>query len=147
MNLPLTLKLKKNLFISKNTVISYTTPVAKIEKGKLIDLGKFSRTTGKHLSYVQDLLGIERVRVEKKQLFWRYEYGVDCEMENSLSPAISKIFTENLSSLDQTVQSLSKVKKFSPKDWPLIEKFLISNNVSVDTFQKLQRAQHLIQFI
>lgn len=147
MNLPLTLKIKRNLFVKNNTVISYTTPVAKIQDNQLIDLGKFSRTTGKHLAYIESTFQLNRVRSPKRKDFYWYMFGVNCSMENSLSAEVSKIFLQNLGNFDELIQQLSMRRKFSPKDWLLIKRFLESNGFNVETFQKLQRAHHLLQFV
>ena len=52
---------KQNLRIDGNRVISYTTHVATIENGNLIQLGWWSRTTQKHINYVAQELGLNLI--------------------------------------------------------------------------------------
>ena len=51
-------KYNENLRIEDNKVISYTTHVATIENGKLIELGYWSKTTRKHVNYVAKEYGL-----------------------------------------------------------------------------------------
>ena len=53
---------KQNLRIIDNKVYSYSTHVATIEDGKLIQLGYWSMTTQKHINYVANELGLELVK-------------------------------------------------------------------------------------
>lgn len=55
-------KYKQNLRIEGNKVWSYTTHVATIESGKLIELGWWSMTTQKHINYVAKELDLELVK-------------------------------------------------------------------------------------
>ena len=41
---------------------SYSTLVARVEDSKLIELGRWSKTTTKHVNYVAKQLGLELVR-------------------------------------------------------------------------------------
>ncbi len=52
---------KQNLRIDGNRVISYTTHVATIENGNLIQLGWWSRTTQKHINYVAQELNLNLI--------------------------------------------------------------------------------------
>jgi len=52
---------KQNLRIDGNRVISYTTHVATIENGNLIQLGWWSRTTQKHIKYVAQELSLNLI--------------------------------------------------------------------------------------
>ncbi len=52
---------KQNLRIDGNRVISYTTHVATIENGNLIQLGWWSRTTQKHINYVAQELSLNLI--------------------------------------------------------------------------------------
>jgi hypothetical protein len=54
---------KENLRIDGDRVISYTTCVAIIDRaaGTIQELGKWSRTTTKHVNYVAVELGLKKV--------------------------------------------------------------------------------------
>jgi hypothetical protein len=53
---------KQNLRIEGNKVWSYTTHVATIESGKLLEHGWWSMTTQKHINYVARELDLELVK-------------------------------------------------------------------------------------
>jgi hypothetical protein len=54
---------KQNLRVVGNEVVSYTTAVAVIdaEAGTLRELGKWSRTTTKHVNYAAQQLGLKLI--------------------------------------------------------------------------------------
>ena len=53
---------KQNLRIDGNRVISYTTHVATIEDGNLVQLGWWSQTTQKHINYVAQELSLNLIK-------------------------------------------------------------------------------------
>jgi len=53
---------KANLRIDGNRVISYTTHVATIEDGNLVQLGWWSQTTQKHINYVAQELNLNLIK-------------------------------------------------------------------------------------
>jgi len=53
---------KTNLRIDGNRVISYTTHVATIEDGNLVQLGWWSQTTQKHINYVAQELNLNLIK-------------------------------------------------------------------------------------
>jgi hypothetical protein len=55
-------KYSRNLQTDGNFVYSYYTKVARIEGDKLIQLGKWSMTTQKHINYAAVELGLELVK-------------------------------------------------------------------------------------
>jgi hypothetical protein len=135
-----TLQLKKNLFRKGDDIISYTTTVARIENNNLIELGKWSRTTSKHIHYVAQLYELNLVRFngKKDSGFWQFEYGVDIRMENALSTKtsveISRLMSEGLN----YVNALAAVETSSRKDQKIITEYLADNGVNPETFQKLK---------
>ena len=62
-----TLKLRENLFRRGNDIISYDTVVAHIEDNKLIEHGRYSRTTSKHIGYVAQLFGLSVVHAKNRE--------------------------------------------------------------------------------
>jgi hypothetical protein len=55
-------KYKQNLRQDQNKIISYTTHVATIEGGNLIQLGWWSMTTQKHINYVARELNLNLIK-------------------------------------------------------------------------------------
>ena len=117
-----TLQLKKNLFRKGDDIISYTTTVACIQNDSLIELGKWSRTTSKHIHYVAQLYKLNLVRFDGKKDsgFWPFEYGVDIKRPDSLSTKtsveISRLMSEGLNYLN----ALAAVETSSRKDQKII---------------------------
>lgn len=144
-----TLKIRKNLFISGNYVISYDTKVAKIKDNKIYELGKYSRTTSKHIYHIASLFNLELVRNNKKQVFWKYEMGnADCTPSTTfLSPTISSQFIGQENDFNSIVYRLAKIEKIPRKDQAIITNFLESNNFSLEDFEKLRKALRLIEFV
>jgi len=52
-------KYKQNLRLEGVSIISYTTRVAEIKDGKLVQLGWWSVTTQKHINYAANELNLE----------------------------------------------------------------------------------------
>ncbi len=95
----ITLKIKENLFIQGgHTIISYDTAVAKIEDRKIVEAGKFSRTTTKHISAIAMLLGYQVQSNKTKQEFWKFQAGVRVNFVFTLSPKLSHEIVGNLKS-------------------------------------------------
>jgi hypothetical protein len=143
-----TLKIRKNLFISGNYVISYDTKVAKIKDNKLYELGKYSRTTSKHIYHIAWLFKLELVRNDKKQVFWKYEMGdADCTpCSTFLSPTTSSQFLGEENDFDSIVNRLAKIDFIPKKDQTVINRFLESNDFPVESFERLRKALRLIEF-
>jgi hypothetical protein len=61
------LKYQKNLRIDGDKVMSYDTHVATIKGDELIEHGKFSQATSKHVNHVADRFGLKKVSDVKKK--------------------------------------------------------------------------------
>jgi hypothetical protein len=69
-------KIKQNLAIDGNFIISYLTKVAEIHPDKIVELGKFSHTTSRHIEYVAKLKGLPVVKATNRPNFEKLYYGV-----------------------------------------------------------------------
>jgi len=121
-----TFKLKDNLFIIGKDIISYETHVATIECNKIIEHGRYSRTTTKHITFVADLLGlpVEHSKIKMKNKFDKFELGVRCFIENCISARASlqilnKVFKEGY---EYKYALICLQKSISKKDWNLLDK-------------------------
>ena len=85
------LKIKNNLFLVGDRVISYNTEVARIKGDKIIANGTYSRTTGKHLSHLSGIAGMEVIRNTKRKVFYQFGYGVRCEVDGAVSDKGSQL--------------------------------------------------------
>ena len=102
---------RPNLLIdlSKNRIISYETPVAKIdfENGVIKPAGKFSRTTSKQIQYVSEVLGFATEKVDKKREdFWMLHEGVKVSYRGALGESASKRVISSLKELKDPTLSL-----------------------------------------
>lgn len=71
-------KLKDNLYLNGSEVISYETVVAHIKGNKLIEHGKYSRTTSAHIRHVASLMNLSIVSSTERPEFEKFEGGVRC---------------------------------------------------------------------
>ena len=127
--LTITLKVANNLHIVGDRVISYETHVATIERKPsclqrrpvIRTNGKYSRTTGKHVSLVAELLGASIDRDPKRQDFWQFEYGVRCSLPDSLSPAGSALVLRAMArGLDHEAALAAAVTGMSKRDLKIV---------------------------
>lgn len=122
-----TYKIKDSLFIIGNKVISYETHVATIEGNKLIEKGKYSKTTTKHIYFVSELLGLELVSSSKKMKGSFFKFDIGAVMlngtENAISPKTSiKILNRLKEGYSYDLAIMTLKNQIPKKDWELIEK-------------------------
>jgi hypothetical protein len=120
----LRLSIKSNLLVEVNLdddlrmknagIQSYTTMVGSIEDGKVTENGKYSRTTGKHMSFIRAITELPVVSSKEKRHFgWLWD-GVKISHEDSISPVASLTILKDLSkgkSFFESVASLDAMKK------------------------------------
>lgn len=86
----LILKIKDNLHIIGNRVVSYETEVATIGKHSITAYATFSRTTGKQVKLISYLLNLPIVHTTRKKAFFsKLQYGARCKYDDSLSTKAS----------------------------------------------------------
>ena len=68
-------KIKQNLHLIGDKVYSYETHVATIQGNNLVEHGKYSNTTTKHVSHVAKMLGLNIVRSSEKPSYNKLDYG------------------------------------------------------------------------
>ena len=120
-----TYKVTDNLYVEDNHVISYETVVGRIEGDALVELGKFSRTTSKHITKVATLMNKRVIPADKKVKpdFYKFEMGVRTSYDNSISQKTSHLILQSLGEgtpYDVTIAMLKG--KISKKDWALLDK-------------------------
>jgi len=127
--LTITLKVANNLHIVGDRVISYETHVATIER-KPVELqrrpiircnGKYSRTTSKHVNLIAELLEANRDLDPKRKDFWQFEYGAQCSMPNSISPAGSALVVRAMANgLSEEAALTAAVTGMSKRDLKIV---------------------------
>jgi hypothetical protein len=130
----LRLSIKQNLLVEVNLdddlkmknagIQSYTTMVGFIEDGKVTENGKYSRTTGKHMSFIRAITELPVISSKERKHFGWFWNGVRIAHEDSISPASSLSILKDLSggkSFFEAVASLDTMKK---KDLAIAEEIL-----------------------
>lgn len=134
LNIPI-LKVAENLFIRGNDVISYETVVAEIQGKQLKMLGKFSRTTSKHISKVAMKLDLSVIdSSEKYDGFYKHEFGVRIQYDNQLSKPLSEEIIESMRKGRSFFEALT-VCNPSKKDKPIVENYLEEFGLSKDAIE------------
>lgn len=130
-----TFRIKENLFLVNKKVISYSTHVATIENEKLIELGKFSRTTSRHIELVAKLLNLELVPclTKRKQDFDKYHVGIKCHIKDAIKFKILKTINKLQNEGYDYLHILAIIKfDCSEKEWALLSKgFKIDSEVVI----------------
>jgi hypothetical protein len=130
----LRLSIKQNLLVEVNLdddlkmknagIQSYATMVGFIEDGKVTENGKYSRTTGKHMSFIRAITELPVISSKERKHFGWFWNGVKIAHEDSISPASSLSILKDLSggkSFFEAVASLDTMKK---KDLVIAEEIL-----------------------
>ena len=156
------LKIKDNLHISaQGEVWSYDTRVAVIKNGFVNELGKFTRTTTKHISCVSQLTGMPKKFTATRGgiRFSHYEYGVKCNpIGTTLSAKTSIQILKNMSSTEWGIHwsnlydILLRPKDFPKKDLATIEAYILSEKkINQKTLQNIlqefDKARKISEFI
>jgi len=137
-------KVQDNLHVRGNSIISYHTVVALIEDDMITKLGKFSRTSARHINKISEMLGIpiQEVKVDNPIFYDKYNYGVKIDFDGSISPkTTSMIFEEIKSGSSYPVALAYLYDGIRKKDLDLLDKSGI-NGVSREGFLILRRFSH-----
>jgi len=135
----LNFKLGNNLFLQGDKVISYETHVADIKDGHIQARGKYSRTTSKQISKVASILKLKLHSSDKREDFWKHEYGAKFSIDNCLSEKISEFIIGYMRekeldylkcSHEDMLPMLVTIPNVGPKDWGILKKYL---NLPQDT--------------
>lgn len=116
-------KVKNNLFVIGNKVISYETHVATIKGDKLIEGGKWSHTTSKHVRLVGRLLGLQIVDSKEKKYFYELPFGAKCSVgKDVISPETTKKIFNLLRQGQDYILSIASLKNEIPKkEWDILK--------------------------
>ena len=118
------IKIKENLFINDKSVFSYDTHVADINGKEIVEVGKFSRTTTRHIGNVASFIGghVNNQGKLEKVRFFKYEAGVKCLPSNCLSNKTSQVVSLYLKAGKTYLQALCMVREEKIKS---LDKFII----------------------
>ena len=130
----LRLSIKQNLLVEVNLdddlkmknagIQSYTTIVGFIEDGKVTENGKYSRTTGKHMSFIRALTELPVISSKERRHFgWLWD-GVRIAHEDSISSASSLSILKDLSKGKSFFEAISSLDTMKKKDFAIAEEIL-----------------------
>jgi hypothetical protein len=144
-----TLKLRENLFRRGNDIISYDTVVAHIEDDKLIEHGRYSRTTSKHIGHVARIFNLSVVHAKNKERgFYKYETG---EIKINIPGALSVKTSTSIATLMGTgstfLQAVAVIEKMPQKDLVIIDRYLKDLGITDEQFSIFKRVNQLSKMI
>lgn len=130
----LRLSIKQNLLVEVNLdadlkmknagIQSYTTIVGFIEDGKVTENGKYSRTTGKHMSFIRAVTELPVISSKERRHFgWLWD-GVRIAHEDSISSASSLSILKDLSKGKSFFEAISSLDTMKKKDLAIAEEIL-----------------------
>jgi hypothetical protein len=144
-----TLKLRENLFRRGNEIISYDTIVAHIEDDKLIEHGRYSRTTSKHITHVAQLFNLSVVHAKNKERgFYKYDTG---EIKINIPGALSVKTSTEIATLMGTgstfLQAVSAIEKMPKKDLEIVDEYIKELGITEEQFSVFKRVNRLAKMI
>ena len=141
-----TLKLRENLFRKGDQIISYDTVVAHIEDDKLIEHGKYSRTTSKHIGHVARLFNLSVVHAKNKEKgFYKYDTGeISISIPGALSMKTSKEIATIMGTGSTFLQALASIEKIPQKDLAIVNKNLRDLGITEEQFSTFRRVNNLL---
>lgn len=140
----LALQLGSNHFLKGSTVISYETPVAEVRGTKLKALGKFSRTTTKHIASAAHLLGLDIERNPTNQVFDWFANGAQIRRADSLTIGASRLVLQKLrSGLNLGRAIAASWLWFSKKDRARVLACLTDESDRTEFLEKAEQYQRL----
>ena len=130
----LRLSIKQNLLVEVNLdadlkmknagIQSYTTIVGFIEDGKVTENGKYSRTTGKHMSFIRAVTELPVISSKERRHFgWLWD-GVRIAHEDSISPVSSLSILKDLSKGKSFFEAIASLDTMKKKDLAIAEEIL-----------------------
>jgi len=127
-------KIKDNLYIKGNKVISYETIVAEIKGNELIENGRYTRTTSKHIHLISRILDLNIVpsKVKMKDSFYKHDYGVKCNsnFKTVIGAKASRVIFEKIKEGCSYEIAVAMSKSSIPKkDWEALDKKGISEDL------------------
>ena len=144
-----TLKLRDNLFRKGNNIISYDTIVAHIEDDKLIEHGRYSRTTSKHIGHVARLFNLSVVHAKNKEDgFYKYHTG---EIQINIPGALSVKTSTEIATLMGTgstfLQAVAVIEKMPQKDLEIVDKHLKKIGITEEQFSIFKRVNRFMKML
>jgi len=144
-----TLKLRENLFRKGDQIISYDTVVAHIEDDKLIEHGRYSRTTSKHIGHVARIFNLSVVHAKNKEDgFYKYDTGeISVNIPGALSLKTSTEIATLMGTGSTFLQAVAAIEKMPKKDLEIVDKHLRDIGVTEAQFSVFKRVNRILKMM
>jgi hypothetical protein len=144
-----TLKLRENLFRRGDQIISYNTVVAHIEDDKLIEHGRYSRTTSKHIGHVARIFNLSVVHAKNKEDgFYKYDPGeISVNIPGALSLKTSTEIATLMGTGSTFLQAVAVIEKMPKKDLEIIDKHLRDIGVTEAQFSVFKKVNRILKMM
>jgi hypothetical protein len=144
-----TLKLRENLFRRGDQIISYNTVVAHIEDDKLIEHGRYSRTTSKHIGHVARIFNLSVVHAKNKEDgFYKYDPGeISVNIPGALSLKTSTEIATLMGTGSTFLQAVAVIEKMPKKDLEIVDKHLRDIGVTEAQFSVFKRVNRILKMM
>jgi hypothetical protein len=144
-----TLKLRENLFRRGNEIISYDTIVAHIEDDKLIEHGRYSRTTSKHIGHVARIFNLSVVHAKNKERgFYKYETGeISINIPGALSVKTSTAIAALMGTGSTFLQAVAVIEKMPQKDLVIVDKHIKDLGITDEQFSVFKRVNKFMKMM
>jgi hypothetical protein len=144
-----TLKLRENLFRKGDQIISYDTVVAHIEDDKLIEHGRYSRTTSKHIGHVARIFNLSVVHAKNKEDgFYKYDTGeISVNIPGALSVKTSTEIATLMGTGSTFLQAVAVIEKMPKKDLEIIDKHLRDIGVTEAQFSVFKKVNRILKMM
>jgi hypothetical protein len=144
-----TLKLRENLFRKGDQIISYDTIVAHIEDDKLIEHGRYSRTTSKHIGHVARIFNLSVVHAKNKEDgFYKYETGeISVNIPGALSLKTSTEIATLMGTGSTFLQAVAVIEKMPKKDLEIIDNHLKKIGITEAQFSVFKRVNRFMKMM
>jgi hypothetical protein len=144
-----TLKLRENLFRKGDQIISYDTVVAHIEDDKLIEHGRYSRTTSKHIGHVARIFNLSVVHAKNKEDgFYKYDTGeISVNIPGALSLKTSTTIATLMGTGSTFLQAVAVIEKMPKRDLEIIDKHLRDIGVTEAQFSVFKRVNRILKMM
>ena len=144
-----TLKLRDNLFRKGNNIISYDTVVAHIEDDKLIEHGRYSSTTTKHIGHVARIFNLSVVHAKNKEDgFYKYDPGeIKINIPGALSVKTSTAIATLMGTGSTFLQAIVEIEKMPQKDLEIVDKHLKKIGITEKQFSLFKRVNQIAKML
>jgi hypothetical protein len=123
--------------------------VAHIEDDKLIEHGRYSRTTSKHIGHVARIFNLSVVHAKNKEDgFYKYDPGeISVNIPGALSLKTSTEIATLMGTGSTFLQAVAVIEKMPKKDLEIVDKHLRDIGVTEAQFSVFKRVNRILKMM